>query len=266
MTDPRLSIPPEQIETFSRRLLDLADESRRLVRTALARGFRTAIKPDQSLVTTVDTDVEQRLRVMLEEFFPEHGIVGEEFPALRPDADFQWIMDPIDGTEEFVHSIPTFGTIIGLYFRGMPVAGALDFPALDLRVHATLGLGCHRNGERVRLAHAPDARDRISLSARANFVRYRDDGAVFEAVTRACPNHRVYRTCLGHALAAVGAVNVMVNWHNKIWDLAAAQILTEEAGGSYVTVRELDLPGNGRIYSAVFGKPATVERMVKLVA
>jgi fructose-1,6-bisphosphatase/inositol monophosphatase family enzyme len=165
-----------------------------------------------------------------------------------------------------VHGIPTFGTILGLYYRGKPVAGALDFPALDLRVHAALGLGCHKNGERVHLAQAPDARERISLSARANFVRYRDDGAVFEAVTRAFPNHRVYRSCLGHALAAVGAVDVMVDWHNRIWDLAAAQILTEEAGGRYVTVRDLDLPGTGRIYSAVFGKPASVERLVKLVA
>lgn len=266
MTDPRLAIPPDQVEEFGRRLLDLAAESRRLIRAAITKGFRTTIKPDQSLVTNVDTDVEQRLRAMLGDFFPEHGIVGEEFPAVRPDAEFQWIMDPIDGTEEFVHGIPTFGTIIGLYFRGKPVAGVLDFPAPDLRVHAALGLGCYHNGQRVRLADSSDGHGRISLSARANFVRYRDDGAVFEAVTRAFPNHRVYRSCLGHALASVGAVDAMVDWHNKIWDLAAAQILVEEAGGRYVTVRELDLPGTGKIYSAVFGKPAMVDRLVKLVA
>jgi fructose-1,6-bisphosphatase/inositol monophosphatase family enzyme len=146
------------------------------------------------------------------------------------------------------------------------VAGALDFPGLDLLVHAALGLGCRRNGERIHLAQAPDARQGISLSARANFVRYLDDGAVFESVTRAFPNHRVYRSCLGHALAAVGAVDAMVDWHNKIWDLAAAQILVEEAGGRYTTVRDLDLPGTGRIYSAVFGKPALVDRLAKLVA
>jgi fructose-1,6-bisphosphatase/inositol monophosphatase family enzyme len=266
MTNPRLAIPQDLIGEFSRRLLDLTDESRRIIHFALLNGFRTSAKPDQSLVTNVDLEVEERLRSMIQEFFPAHGIVGEEFPALRPDADFQWIMDPIDGTEEFVHGIPTFGTIIGLYYRGEPVAGALDFPALDLRVHAARGLGCHHNDQRVRVADSPDARDRISLSARANFVRYRDDGAVFEAVTRAFPNHRVYRTCLGHALAAVGAVDVMVDWHNKIWDLAAAQILVEEAGGRYTTVREIDLPGSGRIYSAVFGKPATVERLVTLIA
>jgi fructose-1,6-bisphosphatase/inositol monophosphatase family enzyme len=265
MTDPRQALPPDLIQEFSRRLLDLADESRRITRFALVNGFRTTVKPDQSLVTNVDLEVEERLRAMIEEFFPAHGIVGEEFPARNPDADFQWIVDPVDGTEEFVHGIPTFGTIIALHFRGVPVAGALDFPGLDLLVHAAHGLGCRRNGERVHLADAPDARERLSLSARANFVRYRDDGAVFEAVTRAFPNHRVYRSCLGHALAAVGAVDAMVDWHNKIWDLAAAQILVEEAGGRYTTVRDLDLSGAGRIYSAVFGRPATVERLVRLV-
>jgi fructose-1,6-bisphosphatase/inositol monophosphatase family enzyme len=266
MTDPRLAIPPDRIETFHRRLLDLVDESRRLIRAALAGGFRTTVKPDQSLVTDVDTQVEARLRAMLDEFFPEHGIVGEEFPARNPQAEFQWVMDPIDGTEEFVHGIPTFGTIIGLYYRGEPVAGALDFPALDLRVHAALGLGCYHNGRRARLAGSTDGRERISLSARANFVRYLDDGAVFDAVTRAYPNHRVYRSCLGHALAATGAIDAMVDWHNKIWDLAAARILVEEAGGCYTTVRDLDIAGTGRIYSAVFGKPAIVERLVKLIA
>lgn len=264
--DPRKEIPAAERAHFVAFAAELIAESRRVIRAALAHGFEVKHKPDGSYVTSVDVAVEERLRSLIAMRFPAHGIIGEERPATRPEAEFQWIMDPIDGTEEFVHGIPTFGTIIGLYYRGEPVAGALDFPALDLRVHAARGLGCHHNDQRVRVADSPDARDRISLSARANFVRYRDDGAVFEAVTRAFPNHRVYRTCLGHALAAVGAVDAMVDWHNKIWDLAAAQILVEEAGGRYTTVREIDLPGSGRIYSAVFGKPATVERLVTLIA
>lgn len=259
---------PDDIAHFHARAQDLAGESRSLIRAATSAGFRTDRKPDQSFVTSTDTAVEQRLRELIMQWFPEHGIVGEEFAPHLADSEYQWILDPIDGTEEFVHRIPTYGTIIGLHRRGQPVTGVLDFPALDLRVHAARGLGCFTNGVRTRAGAeaAPEsARWRVGLSARANFIRYRDDGALFDTLTRACPNHRIYRSCLGHALTAIGALDVYVDWNNKIWDLAAAQILAEEAGGAYRTVRTAEAEPGSRVYSAVFGKPEIVENVCRLL-
>jgi histidinol-phosphatase len=269
MTDPRTELARSDIENFHAVALELADEARSIIRTMLGTGFNVVRKPDGSFVTGADFRVEERLRELIEKRFPGHGILGEEYAPRFPDAPFQWILDPIDGTEEFVQRLPTFGSIIALHYRGLPVAGVIDHPVLEMRVSAAYGLGTYRDGSRVRLTDSDPATvsgsERVVLSARANFVRHRDHGRYFDAITRTFPNHRIYRSCFNHTCAVIGAADGAVDYDNRIWDIAASRILIEEAGGMFVTVREDDLPGVGRLYGTVFGKPAIVDRLVTLL-
>jgi fructose-1,6-bisphosphatase/inositol monophosphatase family enzyme len=262
-------IPPADVERYHACALELADEARRIIVPALERGFSVQTKPDASLVTEVDQAVERRMRERIEGWFPDHGVIGEEYPPTRPDAAFQWILDPIDGTEEFVHGIPLFGAMLALHHRGVPLVGVIDHPALDLRVNAGVGLGAYRNGQRLRLAEAPPStapeRLRLVLSARKNFTRHADDGHLFDSLTREFPNHRIYRAAYAHTAAVMGAVDGMVAMHNHVWDLAPSQVLIEEAGGAYTVVRDLAAP-DGRLVSAVLGKRAVVERLRAVVA
>jgi fructose-1,6-bisphosphatase/inositol monophosphatase family enzyme len=268
MTDARRDIAPAEIQALQQRAMELADAAREIVDQALRTGFSIQYKPDGSYVTSADVAVESRLRALIAQHWPDHGVIGEELAPANPEAPFQWVIDPIDGTEDFVHRVPTFGCILALYYRKLPLLGIIDHPSLDLRCDGAFGRGTRRNGERVRLADLPadvtSERVRVVLSARANFMRYRDEGARFDTLARAFPNHRVYRSCLGHTLVATGAADVMVDYHDTLWDLAAARILTEEAGGHYRTVREFDVNG-ARIYSAVFGKASAVERVCRLL-
>lgn len=260
-------LPAGDIARYHAAAVELADEARRIVRPALERGFSVETKLDRSLVTDVDRAVERRWRELLDRWFPDHGALGEEYPPTRPASPFQWIMDPIDGTEEFVHGIPTFGTMLALHHRGVPLVGIIDHPALDIRVNAGVGLGTQRNGRRIRLDDAPvSARPedmRLVLSARVNFSRHVDEGHLFEHLTRAYPNHRIYRAAYAHTAAVTGAADAMVDMHNHVWDLAPSQVLVEEAGGRYAVVRDFPAPG-GRLLSAVFGRPAVVDRLVAL--
>lgn len=269
MTDRRREISALDLGHYHARALALADEARRIVRSALATGFEVQRKPDGSFVTSADFKVEERLRALIQQQFPDHGVVGEEYAPVFPDAAFQWILDPIDGTEDFVQRVPTFGTIIGLHYHGRPIVGVIDHPLLDLRVSAAYGLGGWKNGERLRLMDLDPAaitgNERVVLSARANFTRYADDGRHFDAITRTFPNHRIYRSCFAHTLAATGQADATVDYGNRLWDVAASQILIEEAGGKYALVQDLDVPQVGRIYSAVFGKPALVDRLTALM-
>lgn len=265
--EPIPEVSASHVARYHAAAVELADEARRIVRPALERGFSVETKPDRSLVTDVDRAVERRWRELLDRWFPDHGALGEEYPPTRPESAFQWIMDPIDGTEEFVHGIPTFGAMLALHHRGVPLVGVIDHPGLDLRVSAGIGLGAHRNGHRIRLDEAPVSRRpedvRLVLSARLNFSRHVDEGHLFEQLTRAYPNHRIYRAAYAHTAAVTGAADAMVDMHNHVWDLGPSQVLAEEAGGRYAVVRDFPAP-DGRILSAVFGRPAVVDRLVAL--
>lgn len=266
--DPRSTIGAGDLQRFRTCALELADEARHQLRVLCKDGFEVKQKPDGSYVTSADFQVEQRLRALIERDFPDHGIVGEEFPPRAPEAEFQWILDPVDGTEDFVQRIPLFGTIIALHFRGEPLVGVIDMPLLDARVHAAYGLGTFHNRERVKLADlaadvAPN-QVRTMLSARANFIRHRDDGARFDALTRHFPNQRIYRTCYAHLCAATGQADATVDYGNRIWDLAATRIVVEEAGGAYQTVQQLDTP-SGPVYGAVFGRPTAVAKLASVL-
>lgn len=268
MRDPRDQLDAAQIEALHAAALRFADGARDLILRAWHGGFTVERKRDGSLVTSADLEVEERLRSLITKTYPEHGILGEEFPPARPGARFQWILDPIDGTEDYVHRVPTFGSILALHYDGAPVVGVVDHPALQLRCHAAYGRGTYRNGERVALkdteADTPPEQVRVVMSARANFTRYRDEGGYFDKLTLHYPNHRIYRSCFGHTLVGSGAVDAMVDYHDAPWDLAASRILSEEAGGIYRVVRHFVVDGVP-IYSTAFGKPSIVERLCALL-
>ena len=183
---------------------------------------------------------------MIAGWFPEHGIIGEEYPPTRPDSPWQWILDPIDGTEEFVHGMPTWGAILALHHRGAPIVGVIDHPALDLRVNAARGWAPTETACAsvwpTCLPSAPPEKIRLVLSARLNFARHIDEGPVFDALTRQFPNHRIFRAAYAQTAAVTGAVDAMVDMHNQVWDLAAGQVLIEEAGGRYALVRDFPPP------------------------
>lgn len=262
-----IDLPPSDVERYHAAISELADEARRVAAPLLQRGFATETKKDASPVTEVDRAIEGRLRELIARRFPDHGVIGEEYPPERPDSAFQWILDPIDGTEELIHGIPTWGAMLALHYGGVPVVGLIDHPALDVRASAGVGLGTWCNGRRIRLREPtsptrPEA-VRLVMTARLNFIRGTDEGHIFDALTQQFPNHRIYRAAYAHTAVVTGAADAMVDAHNAIWDLAASQVLIEEAGGVYTIVRDIATPG-GRMLSVVFGRRDVVEQLVRL--
>jgi histidinol-phosphatase len=271
--DIRASLPRWDIERYRDHALKLADEARQILRAQQKGAFEVKTKDDGSPVTSADLAVEARLRALTLAAFPEHGQLGEEFPPHKPEAAFRWVFDPVDGTEDFVHRVPTFGSIIGLFYRGEPVVGVIEIPMLEERVHAAYGLGAVRDSlitgnQRLRLADldpkTPAMAVRVMSSARANFVRRRDDGKRFDALAHEYPNLRIYRSCYMHLCAATGQADATVDYGNPLWDIAAARIVVEEAGGAFRVIDSYDLDGE-RMYNSVFGRPALVAKIAKLL-
>jgi histidinol phosphatase-like enzyme (inositol monophosphatase family) len=229
------------------------------------RGLSVRRKADSSPVTDIDLAVERRLRTRIITRFPEHGILGEEFPVHLPDAPYQWLLDPIDGTISLTHGLPFFGTIIGLHHRGRPVAGVIDFPMLGERYHAARGLGAWRNGERFRIRDVPRSAIRDEIISAADRTRFAHFGAAgaFDRLLRHHRHVRGYYDCIGHAYAAEGLIGAVVDFGVQPWDIAVTPLLVEEAGGRFVIAGVRERGGN-REYAIIAGKPTVVRWLERL--
>lgn len=269
-SDPRALLQASDLHKLRDAALSFSDVCREVIERTVSHGVEVSIKPDQSPVTNADIAAEGAFRERVQRDFPEMGVLGEEFGHTRADSAWQWVIDPVDGTSDFAHGLPIWGSIIGLFYHGEPVVGVIDHPDLDLRVHAGYGLGAYRNGERLSLSDFEPARDhskaRIGIPSRSNFVKRNADGAAFDELASAYPDFRVFRSCLTHTYAATGQLDAALEWDVNLWDLAATQVIIEEAGGRYVRLRERGHPGTGMLYCAVFGRPAVADRISALLA
>ena len=269
MTDIREEVSAERRRELLDAALELADLCAETTASIVDSGFDVSKKADDSLVTTADVETERAFRKCVQERFPDMGVLGEELGDSGQSTDFRWIIDPIDGTAEFARHLPVYGCIIGLHYKEQPLLGVLDHQAMGIRCHAAFGLGAFANAERLALDDCGPGEEgagaRIGLPSLAGFLRPTDSTPVFRAIVDAYPNFRVFHTCYAHTLAAMGGLDAAMEWDTPLWDLAATQILIEEAGGRYRWLKHTEVPGQGRLYSAVFGKPAVVDRLVGII-
>jgi histidinol-phosphatase len=222
-------------------------------------------KIDMTPVSEADEAVEKMIRERLGAERPEDGIVGEEFgtSGSMPDANSRrWIIDPIDGTKNYVRGIPVFGTLIGLEENGRVTAGVVSAPAMARRWWASAGegafcnaLGVTRQLHASRIATIEDSH--LSYDAIGDFDQH--GGAVrFLALTRRCERSRGFGDFWAHMLVAEGAVEIAIEPKVAIWDMAPVQLIVEEAGGRFTDLRgEPRIDGgsavstNGLVHEAV---------------
>lgn len=224
------------------------------------------LKEDKTPVTEADRRIEEAFRTLITKKFPGHSVLGEE-AGEQGSSEFQWIIDPIDGTQSFVNGIPTFGTMIALEFRGAPVLGIIDHPILKRCHHAAYGRGSFVNKERVIISDSVPAdisRQIICLANRAGFESS-GRGDLFDKLARTFTYIRVYYDCFGLTAAVHGHAGAMCEANVPVWDLAPCRILVEEAGGKYQAL-DLGAPPERKLRSAVFGKPSVVSMVSSLLA
>lgn len=267
--DIRKEVSVEKRSEYLRQAQRLADECRSIIRREVGGGsLEPTLKRDLSMVTNADLAAERAFRDRVQDLFPDHGIIGEEFLQSNPHphAAFQWIIDPIDGTTEFVREIPVYGTIVALHYKSKPLVGLLDHSALDVRCSGAFGLGVTLGDKRIVLGEFDselDGSERVAISAPANFIRYQETNEFFIRVVNRYPNLRILHGCYAQTCTIVGAYDAMIEWNIREWDVAAAQILVEEAGGQYRCLRQ-STQEDGSVYCAVFGRPRVVSGIIRL--
>ncbi len=208
-------------------------------------------KPDRSFVTVADQAIEREIRGRIETRYPGHGLVGEEYGTSAGAAATRWFIDPIDGTHNFIRGVPLFGTLLAVEHEGELQVGVISAPAMRERWYAYRGGGAWNRG--------PDGERRIAVSrvaaiedAQLVYGSGRDNvesGLMpgFDALIAASWRERGFGDFWGYALVAEGAAEAMLETGMHSWDLAAPQVLIEEAGGMVT-----DVDGERRIDAASF--------------
>jgi histidinol-phosphatase len=219
-------------------LADVADEL--TMRRYRADDLVVETKPDLTPVTEADRAVEDALRARLARQRAGHAVLGEEFGA-EGDGPWRWIIDPIDGTKNYVRGVPVWATLIALQHDGVGVLGVASAPALARRWWAVRGDGAYAGGSRLRVSKVSRVEDaHIAYDSIPDLDSFGVSDR-FVALARRCWRTRGFGDFWSHLLVAEGAVDVAVEVGVNLWDMAAVQVIVEEAGGRFT-----DLAGTAR--------------------
>lgn len=214
---------------------ELLDETDAILQRYFATGVAASAKPDTTLVTAADTEVESLLRSRLADMFAGHGFIGEEYGVEEGRGEARWIIDPLDGTHNFVRGIPIFATLLALEREGELVVGLVSAPALGQRWWAATGDGAFtqvgsqrrpiRVSERAQLAEAQLLFGTLSTIEAEGLL------SGWLAALRSCWRDRGLGDFWGHMLVAQGSAEAMLDLGVNVWDLAAPAAILAGAGG-----------------------------------
>ncbi len=211
--------------------VEAAEKAGQLALQYYDAGLTVEWKQDHSPVTVADREAEAQLRTTLLGKFPGDGFLGEESGDTPGSSGFRWIIDPIDGTRSFVRGVPLWATLVGLEYRGEQIAGVAVVPALGHAYRALRGDGAFRGDRRIRVSDVSTLSEaHLFYSSITWFVKAGCEQA-FLKLARQTQRQRGFGDFYGFVLVAQGSGELMIEQGCHAWDLAALQVILEEAGG-----------------------------------
>jgi len=202
-------------------------------RSYYAGNFTVTTKDDLTPVTQADVECEQKIREIILERFPEHGFYGEETGRTRDDAEYLWLVDPIDGTKGFVRQYPFFSTQIALMHNGQIILGVSSGTMMDELAWAEAGQGAWLNGERLRVSNITDP-DRAAVSTgNLKSLAVTDGWSKLGEIVARADRIRGYGDFYHYHLLAAGKIEAVIESDVNILDIAALSVIVTEAGGVF---------------------------------
>ena len=243
-------------------ILRAAIEAARAAGEIALHYFRTNLtvetKADRTPVTRADRECEAKIVECLSARFPDHGFLGEELGERPGGSHARWIIDPIDGTKNFIRGLPFFATLIALEEEGEVTTGVMYAPALNDLLYARSGQGAFANGQQVRVSEVADLREAMLIHGGLKDLKVRPCWQPFLRLVDATSRQRGFGDALGHSLVICGQAEVALEPEIKPWDVAATKLIVTEAGGRYSDFAGTPsiysgsaVVSNGRIHSAV---------------
>jgi histidinol-phosphatase len=237
--------------------LDAARAAAEVIRHYYRSSMEVSVKADATPVTRADIEAEEVIRRAISSTFPDHGFYGEETGQRGLDAEYLWLVDPIDGTRSFVRGYPFFSTQIALLHRGEVIVGVSSAPAFDETAWAERGHGAWLDGQHCRVSQIAQLDEAAvssgNLRSLAASPRWADWGKIVSRVARI----RGYGDFYHYHLLAAGRIEAVVESDVNILDIAALSLIVAEAGGRFTDLEGRPvslqttsvLAGNPRIYA-----------------
>lgn len=208
----------------------LAFKSGEIIKKYFRSDLSVETKPDFSPVTIADKKAEETMREIIMKEFPGHGILGEEFGAYNEGVEYQWILDPIDGTKSFICRAFSFGTLIALTKKGEPVLGVINQPLLE-----DFLIGDNKNtllnDVQVKVRDCKRIEDAVLVTTDHFNIGQYFDQKKFDNLAKKVKLYRGWGDCFGYSLLASGYIDVMIDTVMNVWDSMALIPVIRGAGG-----------------------------------
>jgi myo-inositol-1(or 4)-monophosphatase len=219
---------------MNKEFLDFSSHLAEISGKIIKQYFRTEIsidsKSDLSPVTIADKKSEEIMREEIIKQFPDHGIIGEEFGNHNTDAEYVWVLDPIDGTKSFICGAPTFGTLIALMKNKQPVLGVINQPVLNEFLIGD-NLETRLNGDKVSVRFCNNINNAVLITGDHFNIGKFQDQQKFDELANRVKLYRHWGDCFGYYLLATGFVDIVVDPIMSVWDSMALIPIINGAGG-----------------------------------
>jgi len=252
------SFNSENASDYLKVALAAADKAASISRSYFAGNFTVTTKADMTPVTQADVECEQAIREIILSAYPEHGFYGEETGQTQADAEFLWLVDPIDGTKGFVRQYPFFSTQIALMHNGEIILGVSSGTMMDELAWAEKGQGAWLNGQRLCVSDIYDP-DRAAVSTgNLKSLAAGNGWSVLGDIVKCADRIRGYGDFYHYHLLASGKIEAVIESDVNILDVAALSVIVTEAGGVFTNLNgeALDL----EIRSVLAANPSLHEK------
>lgn len=245
----------------------MADASGDVIRPLFRTGIESVEKGDKedrlSPVTEADRGAERAMRALIEETFPEHGIIGEEYGRAREDAECVWVLDPIDGTDPFLAGLPAWGTLIGMQRNGYALVGMMDQPFIGERFYGSPD-GAYLGPRRISTRRCASLEDANLSITSLRMLSTDAQRAAFDEIDGRVHNRRLGGDCYNYALLAAGFIDLVIEGELGPWDIQAHIPIIEAAGGVITNWQGEKVTAGGWVVAA--GDPRVHEQALKFLS
>ncbi len=230
-----------------------ADKSGEILKKKFFEPLNIQKKKDGSLVTNIDKEIELKFRESLNSIFPSHNVIGEEFGSKKKESKYTWIIDPLDGTHNFIAGKPLFGTLICCIKDNKPILGVIDIPILEQRWYGGVNTGVKLNEKRCDKIYCRKKYNQL-IVASTSFLMF---DKKFEAKIKYIYDKVRFPVfgsdCFSYGLLLSGKVDLIIEANMKPWDYLAQVALINEQGGIITDWEgnELNLESDGKVIASI---------------